>query len=215
MRKRTNRRWIGWPLAAALVLLPGCTPTADEAETETTETAETAEYGTAEEDPLPADLEREADLRTAEGDEVTLANLDTDLDEQITEDEFNTNYAELAARWDVDGDGTLASDEMSDNFFDLFDGNDDDLIDEEEFQTARKWEAGAEWNNVLDFDKDGDSHLGRTEYGEWFDEQAWDATWDVDGDGVLGPDEQADTFWDLFDLNDDNLIDGTEMEAFS
>lgn len=43
-------------------------------------------------------------------------------------------------------------------------------------------------------------------------EPAVDGVWDTSDDGVVGRDEVADTFWDWFDMNDDNLVDSTEFE---
>jgi hypothetical protein len=214
----TIRRLLMLTLVALVATLGACAPADEYDEAEDATATETDQYG-AEEGIEDGETEGygtdETGTEVAAAGEVewgTWDEWDADADAELTREEFDAGF-EAAWDWDVDGDGVAGPDEVSDNFWDLFDGNDDDLIDETEYADGQeRFEAGAELGAFADADTDGDGHLGRTEYDEWLNESAWDGVWDTDDDGVVGGDELADTFWDWFDLNDDNLIDESEFE---
>lgn len=143
---------------------------------------------------------------------------DTDGD-GITEVEWTEGFDTVYTTWDVDGDGFVETTYLWDESYDWWDVDDDELVDEDEYVAYTDtwdddWGYDYEWPGWDDADVDGDGYLGTTEYQELFNEEAWNGVWDADGDGVVGADEAADTFWDLFDGDDDNLVDENEYDLW-
>lgn len=209
-----------WVLVLMMVLLPiasiACTPEAEEYE----------EVGVDEEietDVADSGLEEEpvetvgVDGYGYDWDWGTYDTWDADADAELTEAEFGEGFGGVYDTWDGDADGALGWDEFETTTYDWWDVDDDDRIGEDEWNTVTTaWTVdGYEWGAYGDYDTDGDGYLGTTEYGEFFNEEAWNGVWDLDDDGVVGRDEAADTFFDLFDGDDDNLVDGEEWSTWT
>jgi hypothetical protein len=113
-------------------------------------------------------------------------------------------------RWDADRNAALSRDEAADTWYDLWDNNNDDIIDEQEWTRATTaWDFDnvdfSAWN---DWDSDHDGRLLENEFDQRFG--AIYDTWDADRNNALTRDEAADTWWDLFDGNNDDIIDTNE-----
>lgn len=136
---------------------------------------------------------------------------DTNADQKLRRDEFDSRFEGNFTQWDVDGDGALDSEESADAFRDFFDGDDDNIVAQQEWNTGvSRWNFEAvDWSDWSAWDADGDGRLTETEWRERWNESAWTA-WDSDGDGLVQRGEMADTFWDFFDGNDDDVIDAGE-----
>lgn len=155
--------------------------------------------------------------RTYDWEWTPYTDLDQDRDTNLTETEFQGGFNSAYDTWDTDRDDNLTWSEFETAAYGWWDANNDDRLDENEWNVvSRDWTFdGYEWNTWGEVDRDGDGYLGTTEFQEFFNEEAWNTTWDRDGDGVVGRDEMADTFWDLFDGNDDNMIDENEYGTWA
>ena len=138
-----------------------------------------------------------------------LADWDTDRDDRIGEQEFGTRFGNVYDRWDLDHNASLSRDEMADTWYDLWDGNDDNIVDEQEWtRPSEGWDFdGVDWNTWRDWDVDNDGRLAENEFDTRFTPIY--ERWDTDSNGVTR-DELRDTWWDMFDNNNDNFVDSTE-----
>jgi hypothetical protein len=178
---------------------------------------ETAELETGTE-TMVLETEPMTDPTTTMGEEiafaaVTLADLDTDTDRQVSREEYDTWFdQEVWNEWG--GDQQVGSDEFGDTWWMLWDENADDAIDQQEYQRGTETFA---WDGVTypDFATAAgdDQRWTRDELDPWFEENVW-STWDTDSDTYLTRDEAADTWWDLWDGNDDDMIDDQELGRF-
>jgi hypothetical protein len=178
---------------------------------------ETAELET-DTETMVVETEPMTDPATTMGDEtafaaVTLTDLDTDADRQVTRDEYDTWFdQEVWNEWGTDQQ--VGSEEFGDTWWTLWDENDDDVIDQQEYQQGTETFA---WDGVTypDFATAAgdDQRWTRDEFDPWFQDNVWN-TWDTDADTYLTRDEAADTWWDLWDGNDDDLIDDQELGRF-
>ena len=75
------------------------------------------------------------------GDYGTWADWDANNDSYLDQQEFGRGFETKAwDDWDADGDGAVGRDEVADTYWDWFDGNDDNLIDENEWGSrSRLW----------------------------------------------------------------------------
>lgn len=219
MTSWTIRRLLMLTLVGLVATLGACAPDDEYGEAEDATVAGTDEYG--EEYGADEGLETEGYGTDEAGTEMAAAGeagwgtwdeWDVDANAELTREEFDQGL-QANLDLDVESDAEVTADEVSDDFWVLVDASGDDRIDETEFAEGReRFQAGAEWGTLADFDTDGDGHLSRTEYDEWLNESAWDGVWDTNDDGVVGRNELADTFWAWFDLNDDDRVDETEWE---
>ena len=118
---------------------------------------------------------------------VTCAPDDVDCVEEVEEEVEDLGLIEgVSGLFDTDGDGLFERaeyDAFGENNFGLWDANDDNWIDENEFGVG--WtEAG--WDNDIGafdtFDEDNNNFLDSNEF---FDDEDF-GVWDSNADGVLG-----------------------------
>lgn len=152
------------------------------------------------------------DVAVADRSWGTYADWDADRDARLTRAEFDQRYGNVYTRWDADRDGTVAMDEMADTWYDLWDDNNDDFIDENEWTDATgDWNfTGFDYGTWADWDADNDGRLARNEFGGRVT-PLWDP-WDVNKNDRLEADEIDDSWWDLFDGNNDDIIEAPEWD---
>ena len=194
--------------ACAALLFGAC-----DAGTEVDETAELppAETTVAETEPMTTTTMDEESAFAA----VTLADLDTNQDQQVSRDEYDTWFGNEA--WgglDANSDQQVAQNELGDTFWVLWDENADGAVDEQEYTQGREAFAisGVTYPEFGEAAGD-DQRWTRDEFDPWFQQNVW-ATWDTDSNQQLTRDEAADTWWDLWDGNDDDMIDDQELSRF-
>ena len=122
----------------------------------------------------------------------------------ITQEEFNTGFATVYPVWDADRNQTVSRDEMADTWHDWFDGNNDDIIDGEEWNAGiiNFNMTGVNWGDYGAWDADTDNRLTADEWRTGFS--------NIYANNELVRDEVDDQWWDWFDNNNDNLIDENE-----
>lgn len=135
---------------------------------------------------------------------------DTDRNDQLARNEFDGRFDTVYDRWDADRNRSLSRDELADTWYDLWDNNNDNLVDEQEWTRATKaWDfEGIAYNGWRDWDIDNDGRLLENEFDQRFG-GIYDR-WDMDRNNALTRDEFRDTWWDLFDNNNDDFIDDNE-----
>ena len=135
---------------------------------------------------------------------------DADRDNRLARNEFDARWGGLYDRWDRDRNAAVSRDELADTWYDLWDNNNDNLVDEQEWNRATKaWDFdGVAYNGWRDWDVDNDGRLLENEFDQRFG-GIYDR-WDTDRNNALTRDELRDTWWDLFDNNNDDFIDDNE-----
>ena len=198
-------------LAFCLLAFIACSRDAEVADVDTTTvsmtsaTVDTAATGTtATFDPATATV---VDVDRRWG---ALSDWDADRDNRLARNEFDARWGGLYDRWDRDRNAAVSRDELADTWYDLWDNNNDNFVDEQEWTRATKaWDfEGIDWNGWRDWDIDNDGRLLANEFDQRFG-GIYDR-WDTDRNNALTRDELRDTWWDLFDNNDDDLIDENE-----
>lgn len=131
---------------------------------------------------------------------------DVDANKQVSREEFDRRFGTVYTGW-AGTDNTLAADEAADTWRDWFDGNDDNIIDTEEWNRGiANWNLrDYNWGTVDRWDADRDNRITEAEWDAAFPNVRANATWSRD--------ELADTWWDWWDGNDDNIIDASEWET--
>lgn len=138
---------------------------------------------------------------------------DTDRDNRLARNEFDARWGGVYDRWDRDRNAAVSRDELADTWYDLWDNNNDNFIDENEWNRATgAWKFdGVDYNTWRDWDVNNDNHLMRDEFDQRFG-GIYDH-WDADRNNALSRDELHDTWWDLFDGNNDDFIDSMEWKG--
>ena len=139
-----------------------------------------------------------------------LRDWDADRDNRLARNEFDARWGGLYDRWDRDRNAAVSRDELADTWYDLWDNNNDNLVDEQEWNRAtQSWKFdGVAYNGWRDWDVDNDGRLVENEFDQRFG-GIYDR-WDTDRNNSLTRDELRDTWWDLFDNNNDDFIDDNE-----
>lgn len=138
---------------------------------------------------------------------------DVNRDKKIDRTEFDTRVGEMFGGWDADRNQTLSREELSATWRDLWDGNDDDFIDENEWSRAtRAWTfKDRDYGTYDTWDTNRDGRVNNEE----FDSRMITVhdIFDPDKNQSVKGDEFADTWWDLFDGNNDDFIDEEEWRT--
>lgn len=133
---------------------------------------------------------------------------DADANKAVRRDEFDRRFDTVYTGW-AGTDNAVGADEAADTWRDWFDGNNDNIIDTQEWDRGTKnWNLREyTWGGLTAWDTDRDNRITETEWDTGFRNVRPNATWSRD--------EQADTWWDWWDGNDDNIIDAEEWQARS
>lgn len=100
-------------------------------------------------------------------------------------------YASIHNRWDTDNDGTVS---------------------EAEWDVQHEMYPGLTEVDFVDWDMDGNSEIVSTEFVSGFEATGLYARVDGNSDGVISDMELRDWFFDLVDVNDDQVVDDAEWE---
>lgn len=192
----------------AVLLLGAC-----DAGTEVDETAEleaTDETTIAETDPMEMEMAGESPFA-----EATLAGLDTDMDQRVDRDEFDTWFdQQVWSDLDTDTNDQVAQSEYADTFWGWWDADGDDAVSQEEYLRGRETFAFAEVDYPDFAEAAGDDQRWtRDEFDTWFQENLW-TEWDTDSDQQITRQEAADAWWQLWDENGDDHLDQQEIARF-
>jgi len=144
------------------------------------------------------------------------ATLDTSGDSHLDADELAewVDDEGIFTRWDIDADSELDAEEISQSVFTLWDMDEDAVVTEDEWALGvdRFYSVDLDPGTFQDWDMDGDSELDMDELAEGLDTSDWNEIWYTDADPIVGYDEFLDSFYTLWDLDNDGLIDAVEYE---
>ncbi|PRY14208.1 hypothetical protein CLV24_10418 [Pontibacter ummariensis] len=160
------------------------------------------------------------------GGETEVADEGAVADAEVTEEvavadtwdanEFNTTFAstDYYEGWDVNDDNFLDENEYRTGFYDTWDVNDDNQLDENEWNTGtRDWGVdNAAWAGL---DTSGDGFVDENEYNTGFDTAVWFGEWDQDDDNLLSEREYTDGVFGQWDENDDAALDENEYRLYT
>lgn len=144
-------------------------------------------------------------------DDVAVATADTWDRDAYYSDFTATTYFE---DWDKNDDNLLDEEEFTAGFYETFDQNKDGRISQEEWITvvsdfgidrAADWEA---------WDTDGDGFIDRATFDADFAEMGWYGAWDADADSRITEREYTDGVFVIWDKNNDNVLDETEIMSY-
>jgi hypothetical protein len=169
---------------------------------------------------LGAGAEEEA-FETAPTSEITstqdvgLSTWDADADQQLSRDEWSGWYDEQGAYdgWNTDAEEGLTTDELGEGIFTAWDADADSELTETEWnEGVGTWYGDADYGTWGEWDADGDSILDANEVAEGLERENLYDTVDRDSDALIDDEELADWWFDIWDGNDDALIDTTEWD---
>ncbi|NJW53160.1 DUF7282 domain-containing protein [Salinimicrobium oceani] len=147
---------------------------------------------------------------------AVFADFDTNGDGSLDADEVPATYQNNFTEWDADADGSLSMEEFYNTSFANTDMDDDDGISEEEWNTGFAGMFG-NWadDDFASFDADADGVLDSDEWNTVFGESNWFETYDADSNTFVTEDEWNTGLFGDWDLNDDDMIDEDEFNAYS
>lgn len=146
-----------------------------------------------------------------------LGDWDADLNNQIDRAEFTTGFGEAGIydEWDIDANQELSEDEFYSGVYDLWDENDDALLDESEWNNqANNWFAEAQYN-LTDWDTDGEEGLTEEEFVNGFRETGLYTQWNQNQDNLIDENEFAEGTYELFDQDQSDFLDENEWNQTS
>ncbi|ARS35625.1 hypothetical protein [Pontibacter actiniarum] len=153
---------------------------------------------------------------TAEENEVVATNEveeDAGVMDNWDTDRFNTTFASnnRYGDWDENDDELLDENEFNSGFYDTWDQNDDELIDENEWSTATR-DYGMADQNWSEWDANSDNNLDENEFRTGFANSNYYNDWDADRDKMINEREYSDGVFSAWDQNDDNMLDNNEYD---
>ncbi|MFD3001642.1 hypothetical protein ACFS7Z_14820, partial [Pontibacter toksunensis] len=116
--------------------------------------------------------------------------------------EFNSTFASnnYYEDWDLNDDNLLDQNEYNAGLYDTWDVNNDNRLDENEWNTASN-DWGLENETWSDWDMNTDGFLNTSEFGTGFADSGWFGNWDTDRNSMLGEREYTDGVFGLWDNN--------------
>lgn len=192
-------------MALCVLVLFGCTRESEVVETDTMATVDTAATGTSATTATVTTTIADADRYWGPWSEW-----DTDNDNRLARNEFDARFDGVYDRWDIDRSGSLSRDELADTWRDLWDNNNDDIIDEEEWKVSTdNWKIeGVDFKNWREWDIDNDGRADANEFRQGF--ASVYNFFDTDRNNDITRDELRQKWFDVFDGNDDDIIDANE-----
>ena len=151
-----------------------------------------------------------------DGSTGAFADFDTNNDGVLDSTEVTGIYANNFEEWDTDDDDLLDQDEFNTTTFSLTDMDDNDGVDEDEWNDGFASFFG-NWNNddFATFDEDANNIINTDEWNSAFADSEWFGTFDSNDDEFLGEDEWDAGLFNDWDANDDDEIDEDEFNIFS
>lgn len=137
---------------------------------------------------------------------------DVNEDGDITEEEYDSTYAESGAfdRWDLDGDGVIVESEFDGlepgrETFERWDEDNDGLIDTEKLDTAVYGGFDLDEDGTVTRDEWDRNRSAETSQGTRF------ASLDLDDDGEIVEEEYYGGVYDFYDSNDSGVLEQYEF----
>lgn len=149
--------------------------------------------------------------------EDTALEVDADVGaDSWDNNKFNTTFASnnFYEEWDTNDDNVLDQNEYNAGFYDTWDVNDDNRLDETEWATASN-DFGLENQTWSDWDTTGDGILDENEFGTGFANNNWFGGWDADRNSMLEEREYTDGLFGQWDRNRDSMLDANEYGAYN
>ena len=144
-------------------------------------------------------------------------DFDTNMDEAIDRDEFNSVYSDNFTSWDSDQDGALVDREFYETTFNRLDTDMDGNLGQLE------WNEG--YDNVYgdylgtreigQFDIDGDGMVSSNEFYEGFADSDFYGRYDANSDSSIDVDEFNESVFNNWDENGDGILDTNEFDMYS
>ncbi|WP_162054219.1 DUF4625 domain-containing protein [Pontibacter pamirensis] len=124
---------------------------------------------------------------------------------------FNTTFASTAwfETWDLNDDNMLDETEFGTTFFQTWDLDDDDTITQAEWNEFAE-DFGLEVADWEEWDANNDDILTQAELNTGLTASGWYTAWDVDNDGFIEELEYTGGIFGLWDDNDDNTLTADE-----
>lgn len=129
---------------------------------------------------------------------------------------FNTTFASTNyyEDWDANKDNLLDENEFYGGFYKTWDTNRDNRIDENEWNTASA-SYGIENETWAGWDTSGDGALDENEFRTGMGRTNYYTNWDADRDNRLNEREYTDGIFGLWDGNNDGVLDENEYAGYN
>ncbi|MFD3004073.1 hypothetical protein ACFS7Z_27225, partial [Pontibacter toksunensis] len=126
----------------------------------------------------------EAEVAEAEG---SIGETEEVVSDTWDNNEFNSTFASTNyyEDWDTNDDNLLEQNEYNAGLYDTWDVNNDNRLDENEWNTASN-DWGLENETWSEWDTGGDGALDENEFATGLGDNSWFGDWDTDDDNMLG-----------------------------
>jgi hypothetical protein len=114
---------------------------------------------------------------------------------------------------DVDDDALFDDNEFNQGFFDAFDLNDNDFIEEDELVTSRETFGANTTTTFADLDANADARLDVTEFEPDFDTNDFFGEFDADVNNSINPREFSDGVFVRWDVDNDGFIEANTFNT--
>jgi hypothetical protein len=141
----------------------------------------------------------------------TYSDIDQDGNLELSESEFSPAASDLFAEWDANRDQVIGEDEFYSGLYDTWDADGDGELTEAEFDDGwNTWFSDMDQPDYGGLDSDGDGLLTENEFAQGFGQTQVYSEWTADGE--LSEDQFSSGLYDVYDIDDDDLITEAEYE---
>lgn len=151
----------------------------------------------------------------AASEQAGLIEWDTDTNQELNRQEWDAWYADQGTydQWNSDNQEGLTRDELATGTVGLWDSDSDGSLTENEWNEGMgTWYGDQDYGAWGEWDANGDSALDANEVAEGLEREGLYDTVDRDSDALVDDEELADWWFDIWDGNDDEIIDTTEWD---
>lgn len=138
---------------------------------------------------------------------------DTDENQRLGRNEFETavNTIDLFNEWDEDDNELLTVSEVGQGVFNIYDEDNDNMLDREDFAEWREAWVGTYADDWDVWDTDNDNVLTVGEFIKGFDENYAFDEWDLGGDNVYTREEAYNAIFAAMDTGGDGYLTAEEF----
>lgn len=115
--------------------------------------------------------------------------------------------------WDADSDGFLRENEFAVRLFDAWDLDNDNMLETREWDRSTEAWGVSGFGGLADWDTDRDTFVSDEEWRAGFSDNGLFDRFDADRNDFLTGDEFTDLAFDVFDANNDAIVDDTEWDT--
>ncbi|MEF2553452.1 PRC-barrel domain-containing protein [Aurantimonas sp. A2-1-M11] len=146
----------------------------------------------------------------------TFADIDADGNLELSSTEFARVAQDNFGRWDANADQRIDEDEFYVGTYHIWDADNDGVLTSEEYTAGWDgWLVDEERVTYASLDADTDGVVSEDEFGAGLGNTSAFGTWDTAGDGFLDEEEFSTGLYNVYDIDNDNIIAQSEYADFN